>query len=101
MAEPSALQGALIMVIEARAEFGTDLAWSRDYALAEHMASTFQALSRSAYGDAQQRQFQATVEMLREIDFGRGATLSSIDSDAPLDQNTGICRRTVLRSRSL
>jgi hypothetical protein len=68
-----ALRGGKITVIESRAEFGTGLAWSQDYALEDHLASRATPLSRGSYGARQQQQFRDTLTLLQEL--GLSATL--------------------------
>jgi hypothetical protein len=62
-----------IAVIEKTQEFGTGLAWSRRFALAEHLASVAVPEQRVVYGDRQQQQFHATTRLLAE--FGVTVTL--------------------------
>lgn len=69
-----------VSVVERSAEFGTGLAWSRRFALPQHLSSLAEPFSRIAYGDDQRRQFAGAVQLLIEQGFnvrllsGREAT---------------------------
>jgi hypothetical protein len=55
-----------VTVVESSDEFGTGLAWSRRYALPQHLSSLAEPFSRVAYGDGQRRQFAGAVRLLVE-----------------------------------
>lgn len=59
--------GVEIVVYERGGEFGTGLAWSRRFALNEHVSSLASPQPRVQYGDDQMRQFAASVALLAEF----------------------------------
>ncbi len=67
-------RGSRITVVEKSHEFATGLAWSRRYALEEHLSSLAAPVSRVCYGDGQRQQFEGAVALLRE--FGVEVTLA-------------------------
>jgi uncharacterized NAD(P)/FAD-binding protein YdhS len=61
------LKSARVTIIEKGNEFGTGLAWSRQYALDEHLSSLAEPFSRVSYGEGQQRQLHGAVQLLNEF----------------------------------
>lgn len=78
------LRGGKVTVIEGQAEFGTGLAWSRRYALEDHLANLATPLGRCSYGERQQQQFQSTVSLLQEL--GLSVTLLAGEEALQLSQ---------------
>ncbi|MDX0647508.1 hypothetical protein GOD00_23390 [Sinorhizobium medicae] len=60
-------RGVEIVVYERDGEFATGLAWSRRFALEEHVPSLPSPQARVVYGDGQRRQFAECVALLRDL----------------------------------
>lgn len=65
-----ALARLRVTIVESGFEFGTGLAWSRKYALDEHLSSLAAPNGRVAYGDRQQTQFHGLVRLLQDLSVG-------------------------------
>jgi uncharacterized NAD(P)/FAD-binding protein YdhS len=65
-----ALARLRVTIVESGFEFGTGLAWSRRYALDEHLSSLAAPNARVAYGDRQQTQFHGLVRLLQDLAVG-------------------------------
>jgi hypothetical protein len=79
--DPGHLRGIRITVVEKQAEWGVGLAWSRRNVLEAHLASRASLLTRWNYGERQQRQFAATIELLEEA----GATVGLLAGEEAVD----------------